>query len=610
LQDTQKYYRQKQYHHTLSLDIHRDQTRIQSESHKKMALSSPLSESYTIPRKAASAATNLIRDIQNEENLNSSVNKSKDDAAPAAPAAPAAAPPAVDAVKTKKGSRNKEVATTAQTVVTVGADEHPQSFLKIIRKHFLEYITTDEEALRLLIIHEVLDEILREHSIQSGNELLSADNMCSTPEVLGWLVLQFQASSASPAAEDVICGPSRPNRTRSSTPFIKIVKQNIHRGREGWLEIAELVLEKGLRFLLYMEPGIHFVLDKRDDEVKKRIHQALKNHKRGNSSEKGTKGTSATDTALASTSLASDANIASARVQRKDRPRSYEDSDEDEETASPLSSVADISTARAKREGGPHSYEDSEEEAEQPHSSKRPKIEHNPDLSDIKIGSKIAVYWAGDQCYYGGEITKYRSGENGERTSFCLDYDDGQEEWIGMCVHVVVYVCCAYESLDSIVITYNHIFVLFSDLRRHPFMLQSHRDDDSESLSSSTRSSPFTYRTAPHDLEIKNAVVSCSGGEGNTNLVIKFCGDKEDLSNLAAYKSVGFIIDLSLQSTFVALREAIDQNNLEGLPPDGNWKFYIPNLAVMSSGQESIFTVCSFPNTRNDNPLVIYVCLP
>ena len=82
------------------------------------------------------------------------------------------------------------------------------------------------------------------------------------------------------------------------------------------------------------------------------------------------------------------------------------------------------------------------------------------------------------------------------------------------------------------------------------------------------------------------------------------------MSNLAAYRSVGFIIGLSLQSTFVALREAIDQNNLEGLPPDGNWKFYIPNLAVMSSGQETIFTVCSFPNLRNDNPLVIYVCHP
>jgi hypothetical protein len=396
-----------------------------------MALSSPFSESYTIPRKAALAAKNLTREIQNEENTASSVNKSKDDAAPP----PAAAPPALDTVKAKNGSRNKEVATTAHTVVTVGAAEHPQSFLKIIRKHFLEYITTDEEASRLLIIHEVLDEILREHSIQLGNELLAADNICRTTEVLRWLALQFQASLASPAAEDVICGPNRPNRTASSMPFIEIVKQNIHRGREEWLEIAELIFEKGLRFLLYMEPDIYFVLDKHDDKVKERVLQALKNQKRYYS-KKGTKGTADTDTARGSTLLVSAAKIATARAQREDRSHSYEDSDEDEETASPLSSAVDISTARSQREGRPRSYEDSDEETELPLSSKRPKIEHNPDLSNIKIGSKIAVYWPGDECYYGGEITKYRSGEDGERTSFSLDYDDGQEEWIGMCVNV------------------------------------------------------------------------------------------------------------------------------------------------------------------------------
>jgi hypothetical protein len=94
---------------------------------------------------------------------------------------------------------------------------------------------------------------------------------------------------------------------------------------------------------------------------------------------------------------------------------------------------------------------------------------------------------------------------------------------------------------------------------------------------------------------------------GNTNLVIKFCS-KEDLFNLAAYKGVGFIIGLSLRSTFVALREAIDQNNLEGLPPDGNWKFYIQ--LVMSSGQESILHGLLVPNLENGNPVVIYVCLP
>jgi hypothetical protein len=380
-----------------------------------MTLSAPFSEStFMIPRKAAAVATNLIREIQNEDNMHSSVNKSKDDAAPPAAAAPA--------VKAKKGSRKKEVATTAKTVVTVGAVEHPQSFSKIIRKHFLKYFTTDEEALRLLILHEVLDDILREHSIQLDNELLAVNNMCHKNHMLDWLTHQFQASIASPAAEDVICGLNRPNyRSATSKPFVEIVKQNTHRDSGEWHHITELIFAEGLRFLLYMAPDIHYILDKRDEEVKERVRRALENHKR-NQSKKGTKVTAATTATRASTS------------------------------------AVNISTPRTQREGRPRFYEDSDEETESPLPSKRPKLEHNPALTNIKIGSKLAVYWPGDQCYYGGEVTKYRLGENGERTSFCLDYDDGQEEWIGMCVNVRR----VYESLDrSIVITYTHLFVLF-----------------------------------------------------------------------------------------------------------------------------------------------------
>jgi hypothetical protein len=124
-------------------------------------------------------------------------------------------------------------------------------------------------------------------------------------------------------------------------------------------------------------------------------------------------------------------------------------------------------------------------------------------------------------------------------------------------------------------------------------MMSSYRNDDSDSeslASSPISSSHFDNRGTEAK---KNDV-----GEGKTNLVIKFCSDKEDLSNLDAGKSVGFIIGLSLQSTFVALREAIDKNKLESLPP-GNWKFYIPNLGAMSSGQEAIFTVGEVSRTSN-----------
>jgi hypothetical protein len=368
-----------------------------------MVLSAQFSESTSMPtRKAAAAAKTGVREIQNEENMYSSVNKSNDDAAPTA---------AHPAVKANRGSRKKAADTTAQTVVTVGAVDHPHSFLKVIRKHFLKYITTDEVALRLLMIHEVLDDILREHSIQLGNKLLDADNISSESKeiITPWLELFFLDSFAIAKdidpRKDVICGPNRPSRTLTSKPFIEIVKQNSHHGNGKQTrsivveQIVEQLFEKGIRFLLYMAVGIHYILDKRDPDVKERVRKALENQqksKRSQSKKKGTKPfTAAAAAARASTSPASGAKTKS----------------------------------RARREGRPCSYEDPDES---PPLIKSPKLEHNPDLTDIKIGAKIAVYWPGDQCYYGGEVTKYRQGENGERTSFCIDYDDGQDEWIGM----------------------------------------------------------------------------------------------------------------------------------------------------------------------------------
>jgi hypothetical protein len=181
-----------------------------------------------------------------------------------------------------------------------------------------------------------------------------------------------------------------------------------------------------------------------------------------------------------------------------------------------------------------------------------------------------------------------------------------------VCILSVVCKCLSCVQIVGWIhwVSYIHLFVLFLDLRRHSFMVQSYGDSDSESLASTTISSGASdNRDLSELVEVKS--VSCSGpSEVKTNLVIKFCSDEEDLSNLAAGKSVGFIIGLSLQSTFVALREAIDTNNLEGLPPAGTWKFFIPNLAVMSSDQESVFTVGSLPYLGDDNPRVIYVCRP
>jgi hypothetical protein len=547
-----------------------------------MVLSHALFHESTSPpsRQAAAVAHNRIQQIHNEENMKSSVNKSNDDTAPAAAGAAATAMTA----KAKKGFPKKQVPTptptatatataTAQTV-TVGAVDQPHFFRKIIRKHFLDFITLTDKAMRLLIIHQVLDDMEQgEHSIKLGNEILSPDMCHDSTTVTDWIDMHFHSSFAKESGpKDVACGSNRPNyRCDTSKDFVGFIKENVHRVSGAVPQLAEEIMEKGLRFLLYMEPGIYYVLDKRDDEVKARVGKALDNHRRhlavtlsDQKRMQSMKGTNTKTTATAKAPASTDKK----RIQSKKGTKTTAAAKAPASTS--LAGAAKISTSRPKRQSQPRSLEDPED-----FPSKRPKLEHNPDLSSVKIGSKIAVYWSGDMCYYGGEVTKYKLGENGEKTSFCVDYDDGQDEW--------------------------------TDLRKQPFMMQSYQDDDNDSLASSpiTRN-PFENIGTDRNLGAVqgNTVVSSGPGEGQTNLVVKLCHETE-VSNLGACQNVGFIIGLSLQSTFVEVREAIDKNALDGLP--AGWKFYIPDLAVMSSSQESSFTVGSFPYLGNDNPRVIYV---
>lgn len=47
-------------------------------------------------------------------------------------------------------------------------------------------------------------------------------------------------------------------------------------------------------------------------------------------------------------------------------------------------------------------------------------------LAKIKIGVRVEIWWAGDECYYGGKVV--RQGE--EKNRFYVKYDDGEEEWV------------------------------------------------------------------------------------------------------------------------------------------------------------------------------------
>jgi hypothetical protein len=60
------------------------------------------------------------------------------------------------------------------------------------------------------------------------------------------------------------------------------------------------------------------------------------------------------------------------------------------------------------------------------HVVKEGDTQMSSDLSKIRVGSRVALWWAGDSAYYPGTVT--RAGAN--NTSYYLEYDDGEKEWV------------------------------------------------------------------------------------------------------------------------------------------------------------------------------------
>ena len=56
----------------------------------------------------------------------------------------------------------------------------------------------------------------------------------------------------------------------------------------------------------------------------------------------------------------------------------------------------------------------------------------SPDLAKVEVGSRVAVLWPDDDTYYGATVTKER---NDKKNSCCLEYDDGEREWVDLREH-------------------------------------------------------------------------------------------------------------------------------------------------------------------------------
>jgi hypothetical protein len=56
--------------------------------------------------------------------------------------------------------------------------------------------------------------------------------------------------------------------------------------------------------------------------------------------------------------------------------------------------------------------------------SAKQKVEDSCDASNVKIGSRVEIWWTGDEAFYKGTVTKIAS------RMFFVKYDDGEEEWV------------------------------------------------------------------------------------------------------------------------------------------------------------------------------------
>ena len=86
-------------------------------------------------------------------------------------------------------------------------------------------------------------------------------------------------------------------------------------------------------------------------------------------------------------------------------------------------------TARRKRSSSPPASLSPSTRSHSPEKSNaRSAAENGPDVTLIRVGSRVSVWWPEDRRYYKGTVTRKQPDANWR--PFFLEYDDGDEEWI------------------------------------------------------------------------------------------------------------------------------------------------------------------------------------
>jgi hypothetical protein len=59
----------------------------------------------------------------------------------------------------------------------------------------------------------------------------------------------------------------------------------------------------------------------------------------------------------------------------------------------------------------------------------------NPDMAQVEVGTRVSVWWVGDEEFFDGTVTRRRNPAKISKKPFYVEYDDGDNEWIDLAEH-------------------------------------------------------------------------------------------------------------------------------------------------------------------------------
>ena len=115
-------------------------------------------------------------------------------------------------------------------------------------------------------------------------------------------------------------------------------------------------------------------------------------------------------------------------IKQRKASLSLEELMEEQRQISPESSAAVVASSLQNNNSN---NDDTNNNSSTPTNKKKKSKKDCTDTNLVQMGTRVAIYWDGEDAYFRGTVTDIRS----NRKKFFVQYDDGDEEWIKLAKH-------------------------------------------------------------------------------------------------------------------------------------------------------------------------------